>query len=194
MFRRATPVAAPISCPLCCSGLRRRPNPPPRPSLFPHNCCSSGRSGTKIQQFMDRGSSLPLDGRPIDTWQCSAPVHIAPNAVAAGMTALALITPPGTQPCSTRQPLRVVGIDLGTTNPTIAEIQWVPGDACAPQVRCLEVEHPSRQGPYSGTLVPSVVALQGGEVILGANAVAGVTAPWTHHSPRGTSSAEPFVG
>lgn len=43
-------------------------------------------------------------------------------------------------------PLRVLGIDLGTTNFTIAEIRWDPGDADAPQVRCLEIPQPTRQG------------------------------------------------
>jgi len=41
----------------------------------------------------------------------------------------------------------VVGIDLGTTNSTIAEILWRVGDK-APEVRCLEVEQPTRQEPY----------------------------------------------
>jgi len=64
----------------------------------------------------------------------------------------------------------VIGIDLGTTNSTIAEIFWQPGDASAPRVRCLEVEQPSRQGPYTGTLVPSVVAVHGGAVVVGEGA------------------------
>lgn len=86
------------------------------------------------------------------------------------MTTLALITPPGSQPCPPKHPLRVIGIDLGTTNSTIAEIFWQPGDTNAPRVRCLDVEQPSRQGAYTGSLVPSVVALQGGEVIVGEGA------------------------
>lgn len=62
------------------------------------------------------------------------------------MNTLALITPPGVQPALPLQPVRVIGIDLGTTNSTIAEILWTPGDADAPQVRCLEVEQATREG------------------------------------------------
>ena len=64
------------------------------------------------------------------------------------MNTLALITPPGTQPRTPKRPLRVVGIDLGTTNSTIAEILWTPGDADAPQVRCPEVEQPIGWCPW----------------------------------------------
>ena len=86
------------------------------------------------------------------------------------MNTLALITPPDTEVRTPNQPLRVVGIDLGTTNSTIAEIVWRPGDAGAPEVRCLEVEQPTRQGPYTHTMVPSVVALHGGQVLVGEGA------------------------
>ena len=45
------------------------------------------------------------------------------------------------------RPLRVIGIDLGTTNSAVAEIR-VPADrARAPEARCLDVEQPTRQGP-----------------------------------------------
>ena len=43
------------------------------------------------------------------------------------------------------KPIRVVGIDLGTTNSTIAEVRWEPGGA-APKVRCVEVEQPTLEG------------------------------------------------
>lgn len=62
------------------------------------------------------------------------------------MNTLTLITPPGTKLHTPKRPLRVIGIDLGTTNSTIAEILWTPGDADAPQVRCLEVEQATREG------------------------------------------------
>jgi molecular chaperone DnaK (HSP70) len=67
------------------------------------------------------------------------------------------------------QPSRVVGIDLGTTNSTIAEILWRVGEK-VPEVRCLEVEQPTRQGPYTDTLVPSVVALHEGQLYVGEGA------------------------
>ncbi|MDG4594670.1 MAG: Hsp70 family protein [Candidatus Contendobacter sp.] len=86
------------------------------------------------------------------------------------MNTLALITPPGIQLRIPTQPLRVIGIDLGTTNSTIAEILWTPGDADAPKVRCLEVEQPTQAGLYTHTLVPSVVALHGGQQYVGEGA------------------------
>jgi hypothetical protein len=58
---------------------------------------------------------------------------------------LALITPPKTTPTAPTAPLRVLGIALGTTNSTVAEISWQPGDPDAPRARCLEVELPPRQ-------------------------------------------------
>lgn len=86
------------------------------------------------------------------------------------MNTLALITPPGVQPALPLQPVRAIGIDLGTTNSTIAEILWMPGDDDAPQVRCLEVEQSTREGPYTHTLVPSVVALHNGKLYVGEGA------------------------
>ena len=51
------------------------------------------------------------------------------------------------------KPLRVVGIDLGTTNSTIAEVRWEPGGA-APKARCVEVEQPTLEGTYTHVLFP----------------------------------------
>ncbi len=68
------------------------------------------------------------------------------------------------------RPLRVIGIDLGTTNSAVAEI-LVPADvARAPEARCLDVEQPTRQGPQFHTLVPSVLALHDGQLYVGAGA------------------------
>lgn len=67
-----------------------------------------------------------------------------------------------------RQPLRVLGIDLGTTNSTVAEIVWQPGEL--PFARCLEIEQPTDTGPYTHVLVPSVVALQRGRAWVGEGA------------------------
>ena len=63
---------------------------------------------------------------------------------------------PLTQP---RKPLRVIGIDLGTTNSTVAEILWLPGQTDPPVVRCLSIDQATTQGRYTHVLVPSVVAL-----------------------------------
>jgi len=85
------------------------------------------------------------------------------------MNTLTLITPPDTALRVPTEPVRVVGIDLGTTNSTIAEITWLVGDP-APEVRCLEVEQATRQGVYTHTLVPSVVALHEGQLFVGEGA------------------------
>ncbi len=47
-------------------------------------------------------------------------------------------------------PLRVVGIDLGTTNSTIAEVHWEPGGPVT--LRCVEVEQPTLEGAYTHVL------------------------------------------
>ncbi len=86
------------------------------------------------------------------------------------MNPLALITPPKTEIRFPTQPLRVVGIDLGTTNSTIAEISWLPVADEGPQVRCLEVPQPTRQGTYTHSLVPSMVAIHEGELFVGQGA------------------------
>jgi hypothetical protein len=67
------------------------------------------------------------------------------------------------------KPVRVVGIDLGTTNSTIAEARWEP--ACtAPTVRCVEVEQSTLEGAYTHVLFPSVVAIHEGRVWVGEGA------------------------
>jgi molecular chaperone DnaK len=86
------------------------------------------------------------------------------------MNDLSLIAPPETEIRRPIQPLRVVGLDLGTTNSTIAEILWRPGQDTKPEVRCLEVEQPTRQGTYTHTLIPSVVALHDGQLYVGEGA------------------------
>jgi molecular chaperone DnaK (HSP70) len=86
------------------------------------------------------------------------------------MNDLSLITPPDTELQRPAQPLRVIGIDLGTTNSSIAEVLWQPGGETMPQVRCLEVEQPTDQGNFTGPLVPSIVALYAGQARLGQGA------------------------
>jgi len=68
-----------------------------------------------------------------------------------------------------KKPLRVVGIDLGTTNSTIAEARWEPGGA-APKVRCVEVQRPTLEGTYTHVVFPSVVAIREGRVWVGERA------------------------
>lgn len=86
------------------------------------------------------------------------------------MNPLVLITPPETEIRFPTQPLRVVGIDLGTTNSTLAEINWLPDADEPPQARCLEVPQPTRQGTHTHSLVPSMVAIHEGELFIGEGA------------------------
>ena len=86
------------------------------------------------------------------------------------MNDLSLITPPGTEPQRPTQPLRVIGIDLGTTNSSIAEVLWQPGGETMPHVRCLEVQQPTDQGTFTGPLVPSILAIHGGQARVGQGA------------------------
>jgi len=65
--------------------------------------------------------------------------------------------------------LRVLGIDLGTTNSTVAEIRWKPGQEEI-DVRCLEVEQDTPFGAYTHVLVPSAVALMGEKSYIGEGA------------------------
>jgi len=55
--------------------------------------------------------------------------------------------------------VRVVGIDLGTTNSTVAELTVEPDLKELPAARCLPVDQETTQGRYTHVLVPSVVAI-----------------------------------
>ncbi len=55
--------------------------------------------------------------------------------------------------------VKVLGIDLGTTNSTAAMIDWSIEDGQPPYAECLEIEQDTLDGPYISTLVPSTVAL-----------------------------------
>jgi len=65
---------------------------------------------------------------------------------------------------------RIIGIDLGTTNSTIAEIKWSPTKHSPIIVRCLEVEQDTLEGQYTHFLVPSVVAIYKDKVYVGEGA------------------------
>jgi len=68
------------------------------------------------------------------------------------------------------QPMRVIGIDLGTTNSTVAEVVWRPDEGKLTAARCLEVPQETQEGTYTHVLVPSVVALYQGRVWVGEGA------------------------
>ena len=68
-------------------------------------------------------------------------------------------------------PIRAIGIDLGTTNSTVAEVVWDPQSGDQPAVRCLEVQQKTARGTeYTHHLVPSVVAIVDGQTLIGEGA------------------------
>jgi len=68
------------------------------------------------------------------------------------------------------KPIRALGIDLGTTNSTVAEVSWDPANPEGSQVRCIEVEQKTLDGSYIQVLVPSFVALPDGDLVIGEGA------------------------
>jgi len=65
---------------------------------------------------------------------------------------------------------RVLGIDLGTTNSTLAEICYDPENPQEPTVRCIPVDQPTAGRSHWNPLVPSVLAIHEGEEIIGEGA------------------------
>lgn len=76
----------------------------------------------------------------------------------------------GTPATKSKKPVRVLGIDLGTTNSTVAEIVYEPSARNDISVRCLAVEQPTGNKSHWHPLVPSVVALHDGGEIVGEGA------------------------
>ncbi|MGV8040228.1 MAG: hypothetical protein AB2L07_09160 [Thermoanaerobaculaceae bacterium] len=67
-------------------------------------------------------------------------------------------------------PVRVLGIDLGTTNSTVAEAVWRPESGEPPQVRCIDVTQQTLDGTFIHALLPSTVAISEGRVWVGEGA------------------------
>ena len=68
------------------------------------------------------------------------------------------------------QPVRVLGIDLGTTNSTVSEVIWDPAAPENISARCVDLEQETLQGNYSHVLVPSIVAIHGTGTLVGEGA------------------------
>lgn len=85
------------------------------------------------------------------------------------MKPLDLLRPEGCSADLPTHPVRVLGIDLGTTNSTVAEIVWQPSQSDV-EVRCLEVDQETLFGTYTHLLVPSAVAIHDGKMIVGEGA------------------------
>ena len=66
-----------------------------------------------------------------------------------------------TAAASAKPGTRVIGIDLGTTNSTVAQVRLPITESSAPEFacECVPVEQPTQMSPYTGALVPSVVAI-----------------------------------
>lgn len=82
----------------------------------------------------------------------------------------ALLTPASTEVKLPNKPIRVMSIDLGTTNSMVAEIVWEPDKGAPSQAHCLVVKQETSEGDYFNVLTPSVVAIFGGKVIVGEGA------------------------
>lgn len=83
---------------------------------------------------------------------------------------LQLIAPRGVNVGPINRVHRVIGIDLGTTNSSIAEIVVTPGEKKLPDIRMIEIRQTTVQGDYFDVLVPSMVALLQNEVVVGKGA------------------------
>ena len=66
--------------------------------------------------------------------------------------------------------VRVLGIDLGTTNSTVSEAYLDLGSTPPYRVECISVKQPTLAGDYFHFLLPSVVVLFDGEVFIGEGA------------------------
>jgi molecular chaperone DnaK len=84
--------------------------------------------------------------------------------------ALATLMTRGTLPVKRERPLRAIGIDLGTTNSTVAEVFWEPGASAPVRARCLEIDQQTDEGLYTNVLVPSIVVLENGKILVGEGA------------------------
>ncbi len=81
-----------------------------------------------------------------------------------------LIFPEGIPGKRSKKPVRVLGVDLGTTNSTVAEVVYDPSGKSDISVRCLAVEQPTGTRSHWNPLVPSIVAIHDGQMIVGEGA------------------------
>ena len=86
------------------------------------------------------------------------------------MNTIDIIAPDNEQIRPASKPLRVIGIDLGTTNSAVAEIVLPADTIQLPKARRLEIAQPTEMGSYTSELVPSVVAVRKGETVVGEGA------------------------
>lgn len=83
---------------------------------------------------------------------------------------ITILKPNGAEIQKVAEQVRVLGIDLGTTNSTVAEIVWKGESREALEARCLPIDQPTATGVYTDMLVPSAVAIWNGRIIVGEGA------------------------
>ncbi len=86
------------------------------------------------------------------------------------MSLLHLVMPNGIEACGIQNPVRVLGIDLGTTNSTVAEIIFDPDNPEQISCQCLPIEQPTQGRSHWNPLLPSFVALHDGKEWVGEGA------------------------
>lgn len=68
------------------------------------------------------------------------------------------------------RPIRVIGIDLGTTNSTVTEIVWSPNSSEPPVTNLIQIPQETTNGQIVFDLVPSVVASHDDKIFVGTGA------------------------
>lgn len=68
------------------------------------------------------------------------------------------------------RPIRVIGIDLGTTNSTVTEIVWSPNSGEPPVTNLIQILQETTNGEIVFDLVPSVVAIHEDKIFVGTGA------------------------
>lgn len=86
------------------------------------------------------------------------------------MDPLQLLNPGGHQLAAIPEPIRVLGIDLGTTNSVAAEVLWSPADTQSFNAQAIEIDQDTLSGAFTSSRVPSVVALHVGKEWIGEGA------------------------
>ncbi len=69
------------------------------------------------------------------------------------------------------KPIRVVGIDLGTTNSVLAYIDIIDPSKSDFEIKVLEVAQETRSGKHFGELLPSAIAIHNGMLYIGHGAI-----------------------
>jgi molecular chaperone DnaK len=83
---------------------------------------------------------------------------------------LSILNPSGADIMDVPKPIRVLGIDLGTTNSTVSETIWERDKSSSLDIRCLEIDQETQSGLYTHTLIPSAVAIHNGREWIGEGA------------------------